>query len=54
MEVNGRGTLIANASLWRERNRGLSREAIEKHLLALPGMRKVVWVPGKILNLIVG
>ena len=45
VEVNGRGTLIANASLWRERNRGLSREAIEKHLLALPGMRKVVWVP---------
>ncbi len=45
VEVNGRGTIIANASLWSERNRGLSREAIEKHLLALPGMRKVVWVP---------
>ncbi|MCZ4316778.1 agmatine deiminase family protein [Comamonadaceae bacterium G21597-S1] len=45
VEVNGRGTIIANASLWRERNRGLSRDAIEKHLLALPGMRKVVWVP---------
>lgn len=44
-ETNGRGTVIANATLWRERNRGLSREAIEKHLLALPGMRKVVWVP---------
>ncbi len=45
VEVNGRGLIIANASLWRERNRGLSQDAIEKHLLALPGMRKVVWVP---------
>lgn len=45
VEVNGRGTIIANATLWRERNRALSREAIEKQLLALPGMRKVVWVP---------
>lgn len=45
VEVNGRGLIIANASLWRERNRGLSRDAIEKLLLALPGIRKVVWVP---------
>ena len=45
VEVNGRGTIIANASLWRERNRGRSRESIENHLLALPGMRKVIWVP---------
>ncbi len=45
VEVNGRGTIIANASLWRERNRGVSREAIERQLLMLPGMRKVVWVP---------
>lgn len=45
VEVNGRGLVIANASLWRERNRGMSRQAIEQQLLALPGMRKVVWVP---------
>lgn len=45
VEVNGRGLIIANWTLWRERNRGLSRETIEKYLLALPGMRKVVWVP---------
>ncbi len=44
VEVNGRGLVIANASLWRERNRGQSRDAIEKQLLALPGMRKVVWI----------
>ncbi len=45
VEVNGRGLIIANASLWRERNRGMPREALEKHLLALPGMRKVIWLP---------
>ncbi len=45
VEVNGRGLIIANAALWCERNRGQSRAAIEKLLLALPGMRKVVWVP---------
>ncbi len=45
VEVNGKGLIIANASLWLERNRGMPREVIEKHLLALPGMRKVIWVP---------
>lgn len=45
VEVNGQGLIIANAPLWRKRNRGMSRETIEKHLLALPGMRKVIWVP---------
>jgi agmatine deiminase len=45
IEVNGQGLVIANLALWRERNRGMSREAIEKQLLALPGMRKVIWLP---------
>ena len=45
VEVNGRGLIIANAELWLGRNQGQSRAMIEKHLLALPGMRKVLWVP---------
>ena len=36
VEVNGQGLLIANARLWRNRNRALSLEAIESQLLALP------------------
>jgi agmatine deiminase len=45
VEVNGQGLLIANTALWRRRNPGLRREAMEAQLLALPGMRKVLWVP---------
>ena len=45
VEVNGQGLLIANASLWRSRNPGWSRDAIESELLRLPGVRKVIWLP---------
>jgi len=45
VEVNGRGLVIANASLWLGRNRGLPRAEIERYLLELPGLRKVIWVP---------
>lgn len=45
VEVNGRGLLIANEALWRTRNPGLDRDALQERLLRLPGMRKVLWVP---------
>lgn len=45
VEVNGQGLLIANAALWRSRNRGLSRDAMEEQMLRLPGIRKVIWLP---------
>lgn len=45
VEVNGEGVLIANLELWRSRNPGLSRAAIEQELLRLPGMQRVVWLP---------
>ncbi len=44
IEVNGRGTIIANESLFRQRNPGMSRAAIERQLLRLPGLRKVIWL----------
>jgi agmatine deiminase len=45
IEVNGRGVLIANEELWASRNPGLGRMSIERALLALPGLRKVIWLP---------
>jgi len=45
VEVNGQGLLIANASLWHNRNPGMSRKAIERQMLRLPGVRKVIWLP---------
>ena len=45
VEVNGQGLLIANSSLWRSRNPGMGRDAIEAQLLRLPGVRKVIWLP---------
>lgn len=45
VEVNGRGLLIANSPLWRRRNGGMAREAMEAQMLALPGIRKVLWIP---------
>ena len=45
VEVNGQGLLIANASLWHNRNPGMSRKAIESQMLRLPGVRKVIWLP---------
>lgn len=46
IEVNGRGLLIANEALWRSRNPGWSRAALQRALLQLPGIRKLIWLPG--------
>lgn len=43
--VNGQGTLIANEAYLRQRNPDWSHERIEAELLALPGLRKVIWLP---------
>lgn len=45
VEVNGQGLLIANAELWSGRNRGMGRAAMEREMLRLPGIRKVIWLP---------
>jgi agmatine deiminase len=45
VEVNGRGLLIANAALYRTRNPKLAQAEVERELLRLPGLRKVVWLP---------
>jgi agmatine deiminase len=45
IEVNGRGLLIANEELWASRNPRLARSQIERALLALPGVGKVIWLP---------
>ncbi len=44
VEVNGQGLLIANTELWRGRNLGMGRSAIEREMLRLPGIRKVIWL----------
>lgn len=46
VETNGRGVLVANAPLWASRNPELTREQIHRALLALPGIRKVIWLEG--------
>ncbi|WP_186511060.1 agmatine deiminase family protein [Caenimonas sedimenti] len=45
VEVNGQGLLIAHTALWRRRNGGMARDALEAQMLALPGIRKVIWIP---------
>jgi agmatine deiminase len=45
IEVNGKGLIIANQSLLRQRNPGMPIPSLEKALLALPGIRKVIWLP---------
>ncbi len=45
VEVNGQGLLIANAELWNSRNLGMGRAAMEREMLRLPGIRKVIWLP---------
>ncbi len=45
VEVNGQGLLIANTELWSSRNRGMGSAAMEREMLRLPGMRKVIWLP---------
>lgn len=44
IEVNGQGLLIANEPLWRSRHPQLGRDAIERELRRLPGIRKVIWL----------
>lgn len=44
IESNGQGLLIANAALVRQRNPELSPAAAERLLLALPGVRRVIWL----------
>jgi agmatine deiminase len=45
-ETNGRGLVLANAELLDNRNPGVDRATLERWLLALPGLRKVIWLPG--------
>ena len=45
IEVNGQGLIIANEALLVQRNLGRPRTALERDLLALPGVRKVLWLP---------
>jgi agmatine deiminase len=45
VEANGQGLLIANEALWRSRNPGLDRAALDAALRRLPGIRKVIWLP---------
>jgi agmatine deiminase len=45
VEVNGRGVMIANETLLRSRNPGVSRAELQRRLLQLPGVRKIVWLP---------
>ena len=44
-ETNGLGLLIANEAYLRSRNPGVPRAALERALLRLPGLRKVIWLP---------
>jgi len=45
VEANGAGLLVVNEALWRSRNPGLGRAALEAALLRLPGIRKLIWLP---------
>lgn len=44
IEVNGRGVLLISEPLALERNPGRSRDELERQLLALPGITKVIWL----------
>lgn len=44
IEVNGQGVLLISEPLALQRNPGMDKAAIERALLALPGMRKVIWL----------
>jgi agmatine deiminase len=45
VEANGKGLILANESLCLQRNPGRNRVALEHEYLALPGIRKVIWLP---------
>lgn len=44
IEANGTGTLLVSEPLALQRNAGLSVAEIERHLLELSGIRKVIWL----------
>ncbi len=45
VEVNGRGTMIANAAFLQQRNPGRSRAELARLMLELPGIRHIIWLP---------
>lgn len=45
VETNGQGLLIACAPLWQSRNPGLGLAQLERGMRALPGVRRVIWLP---------
>jgi agmatine deiminase len=45
VESNGQGLLIACEAMVRNRNAELSRGQAQQHLLRLPGVRRVIWLP---------
>lgn len=48
LEYDGEGTLVLTESCWvnPNRNPGMTRDEIEKELIALLGVQKVIWAPG--------
>lgn len=44
IEVNGKGVLLVTESVAFQRNRGRDRADLERALLALPGITKVIWL----------
>jgi agmatine deiminase len=45
IESNGQGLLIACEAMVRNRNAELTRQQAQQHLLRLPGVRRVIWLP---------
>ncbi|MES2904256.1 MAG: agmatine deiminase family protein [Pseudomonadota bacterium] len=43
-EFNGRGVVLVSAPLTLQRNRGRTLDELERILLTLPGIRKVIWL----------
>lgn len=43
-EFNGRGVVLVSEPLTLQRNRGRSRADLERSLLTVPGVRKVIWL----------
>lgn len=44
LEFNGEGLVLVSEAYLRQRNPGRSREDLERALLALPGVEKVIWL----------
>jgi agmatine deiminase len=45
VESNGQGLLIACEAMVRSRNPDLPRAELQRHLLRLPGVKKIIWLP---------